>query len=125
MDKIDTDELRRMLEAATPGSWHVAPNGIYVADKRLWWDDGGARCGDTPNIVIDCGTSENAALIALAPDLATEVLASRAREADLQARLDEARAAWEAFEGATITDDHHAAVDRIRAALGIGDHPHD
>lgn len=42
---------------------------------------------------------------------------ARAREAELQVRLGEARAAWEAFEGATITDDHHEAVDRMRAAL--------
>ena len=114
MDKIDTDELRRIAAEATPGPWSINRGGACEADEIVSgiWSVAFVENYDSP-------------LIALAPDLAAEVLAARAREADLQARLDEARAAWEAFEGATITDDHHAAVDRMRAALGIGDHTHD
>lgn len=41
--------------------------------------------------------------------------------AALQARLNEARAAWLAFCGAATTDEHFAAVDRINAALGVSD----
>ena len=118
MDKIDTDELRRIVAEATPGPWQ---QGEMVSGWVFAWN----LPPDHQDACI-CEASEvNAPLIAIAPDLAAEVLASRAREAELQARLDEARAAWEAFEGATITDDHHAAVDRMRAALGIGDTPHD
>lgn len=65
---------------------------------------------------------------AVVSDLRADLSALRAREAEMRARLDEARAAWEAFEGATITDDHHAAVDRMRAALSHParkDRPHD
>lgn len=36
-------------------------------------------------------------------------------------RLHEARSAWLAFAAATTTDDHFAAVARLRAALAIKD----
>lgn len=55
--------------AHTPGPWFVAPSGTTVHDKRVWFDEHGARCGDTPNICIDAETPANARLIAAAPDL--------------------------------------------------------
>ena len=54
------------------------------------------------------GSRTAATIRALSAELAT------AREA-----LAEARAAWLAFEGATVSGDHFAAVDRIRSALGL------
>ena len=57
----------------------------------------------------------NRILAALAP---TD--AAQAREAALR----EAAAAWEAFKGATISDDHFAAVERLDAAFAlIGERP--
>lgn len=55
--------------AHTPGPWFVAPSGTTVHDKRVWFDEHGARCGDTPNICIDAETPANARLIAAAPEL--------------------------------------------------------
>ena len=49
---------------------------------------------------------------ALACALAAELAAARKA-------LAEAKAAWLAFEGATVSGDHFAAVDRIRSALGL------
>lgn len=92
MDKIDTDEMRFIPPNLTV---RLEPGAKLIVEIR-----GGTFVGSTEVV-----------------DYAPAGVPNSAREADLQARLDEARAAWEAFEGATITDDHHAAVDRIRAAL--------
>ena len=106
MDKIDTDELRRIAAEATPGPWSINRGGACEADEIVSgiWSVAFVENYDSP-------------LIALAPDLADEVIAARAREADLQARLDEARAAWEAYDGALFLDDYLAALARVRAAL--------
>lgn len=53
----------------TPGPWYVMPNGIFVGDKKVWFDESGARCGETPNIIIDCPSEGDAHLISAAPDL--------------------------------------------------------
>lgn len=58
-----------MTDSGIRGPWFVMPNGVYVGDKKVWFDDKNARCGDTPNWIVDCGTEERAALIAAAPDL--------------------------------------------------------
>lgn len=53
----------------TPGPWFVMPNGFYVADKKVWFEDDGSRRGETPNIIIECPTEADAHLIAAAPEM--------------------------------------------------------
>jgi hypothetical protein len=48
---------------------------------------------------------------------AEDYAALLARAEVAEAALAEASAAWEAFKGATITTDHHDAVDRLDRAL--------
>ena len=38
---------------------------------------------------------------------------------DMERQIENARAAWLRFEGATVSDDHYAAVGDMRRALGI------
>jgi len=66
------------MSKSTPGPWFVAPSGTTVHDKRVWFDEHGARCGDTPNICIDAETPANARLIAAAPDLLEALIATSA-----------------------------------------------
>lgn len=51
----------------TPGPWFA--DGLTVCDKRVWFDEAGARHGDTPNMVIKAMSAADAALISAAPDL--------------------------------------------------------
>lgn len=86
MNKIDTDDLRRIVAEATPGPWQqgeMVPNLVFA--WNLPPDHEGACICDVCDASED--SEANAALIALAPDLAAEILASRAREADLQAEV--------------------------------------
>lgn len=53
----------------TPGPWFVCPDSLTVCDKRVWFDEAGARHGDTPNMVIKAVSAADAALIAAAPEL--------------------------------------------------------
>lgn len=53
----------------TPGPWFVCPDGLTVCDKRVWFDEAGARHGDTPNMVIKAMSAADAALISAAPEL--------------------------------------------------------
>src|SRR5690606_30906698 len=70
---VNTQELRELLEKATPGPWfHGAKNGEHkycVYDKVCWTDDDG-RHGETPNMVVhvspDDGKYHDAAYIAAA-----------------------------------------------------------
>lgn len=48
---------------------------------------------------------------------ADALTAAEARADALEKRLEAVRAAWLAFEGATVSADHYGAVDRIRALL--------
>lgn len=79
-DRIDTDDLRRIVGAATKGPWQP---GEMVSTMVFAWH----LPPDAPDAVICSASEANARLIALAPDLASELLASRAREADLRAAL--------------------------------------
>lgn len=56
------------MSAHTPGPWYVCPSGLTVADKRVWFDEHGARHGETPNMVITAMTPADARLIAAAPE---------------------------------------------------------
>lgn len=53
----------------TPGPWYARPLVLQVVDKKIWFDDAGARHGDTPNMVIDCNSVADTHLIAAAPEL--------------------------------------------------------
>lgn len=57
--------------------------GAILCDKNIWFDESGARHGDTPNFAIQCGTNETADLLALAPDLARRVIELEAVAAKL------------------------------------------
>ncbi len=49
--------------------FHTGRNAVY--DKRVWFDESGARFGDTPNLVvrIEGGRPADVHLIAAAPEL--------------------------------------------------------
>ena len=53
----------------TPGPWYVLPSVMQVVDKKVWFDESGARHGDTPNMVINCNRAADAHLIAAAPEM--------------------------------------------------------
>ncbi|VDS07533.1 hypothetical protein PARHAE_00710 [Paracoccus haematequi] len=107
-DPIDTDDLRRMLEAATPGPWIADADYEFSGVKTK---AEGLRPGRTHgygcenDFICDLNDGEyheyasaeeqsaNARLIALAPQLAAEVLQLRADLSALRAREAEMRAA--------------------------------
>jgi hypothetical protein len=49
------------------GPWYVAPNSFFVTDKQTWIDKDGARCGETPNFIIECPSEDIANLVSAAP----------------------------------------------------------
>ena len=53
----------------TPGPWYAHPATQQVVDKEMWFDEHGARHGDTPNMVIDCNSVADTHLISAAPDM--------------------------------------------------------
>ena len=53
----------------TPGPWYAHPLTLQVVDKKMWFDEYGARHGDTPTMVIDCNSLADTHLIASAPEL--------------------------------------------------------
>lgn len=61
------------LALHTPGPWFVTPDGHHVTDRLVWFDEDGARCGETPNIVIECPTEADSRLVAAAPDMLEEL----------------------------------------------------
>ncbi len=101
-------------------------NGIIEHDKR-WSGDTHADLGGS----VDYDATENlmaeaAARIAELEGWRTVALSNQAaaqshcaRVAELEAAQAEAVSAWEAFKGATVSDDHFAAAARLDAALGI------
>lgn len=50
-------------------TWYAMPATLQVVDKKVWFDEGGARHGETPNMVINCNSESDMYLIAAAPDL--------------------------------------------------------
>lgn len=110
------DELRALLDGATPGEWDA------TALRRE-----SAVCTSGGALVADCVTDADARLIAAAPDLAREVLELRAKVRDYEAPLpvgDLARlAAWvdpRRMQGHAIpAAAAHAAID-LRHAYAPG-----
>lgn len=89
---VDTDELKAVLASATDGPWRHRDGMIQSQTKT--WNVGVAKVGwDFPIILAeisdDWDQHANARLIALAPTLATELLATREREAALVEALRE------------------------------------
>lgn len=84
MNDLSNDTLAHLLANATPGDWEWAPHrlrgghaGLTSGRDEVLWPST-ANDGDTGDAWFD-GTSEaDAALIALAPPLAREVLRLRA-----------------------------------------------
>jgi hypothetical protein len=50
-------------------TWYAMPATLQVVDKKVWFDESGARHGETPNMVINCNSEADMFLIAAAPDL--------------------------------------------------------
>jgi hypothetical protein len=105
---MDNDKLAELLAAATPGPWWVCE---YDAGDVDYYDHNGPCPSVQAPEDQDCAVihwdgfkqeywssangnqkqiTANAALIAMAPDLAAEVLRLRAQVAALTARVDEA-----------------------------------
>ena len=55
----------------SPAPWFADTGRNAVYDKRVWFDESGARFGDTPNLVvrIEGGRQADVHLIAAAPEL--------------------------------------------------------
>ena len=72
-ERIPTDELRRLVDLASPGPWQAEPmtgRGAWIAAADGNW--AALSCGETDQL-----GERNALLIALAPTLAAEVLQLR------------------------------------------------
>jgi hypothetical protein len=129
MAKIDTsaEAVARMLEGVTPGPWrlilldtdgHEFDRGKVRSLRGQYFGHAieaeGSHVFLAPHSHAD--NSHDATFIAWARDAVPALAVERDR---LAAQLTEARAAWEAFKGATVSDDHFAAVDRLDKALGM------
>jgi hypothetical protein len=78
---MKTDELKNLVEAATPGPWSLSAETCYSGRMsgtyhRVWDDDLNAICAEEYGAHND-GGSANMRLIAAAPALAREVIALR------------------------------------------------
>lgn len=60
-----------MSSNTSPAPWFSDTGRNAVYDKRVWFDESGARFGDTPNLVvrIEGGRPADVHLIAAAPEL--------------------------------------------------------
>lgn len=66
---MNTDEIEKLLAEATPGPWDVDPHGIDDCMGDVWLGEEIRVCENV--------TAEDARLIAMAPDLAAEVVRLR------------------------------------------------
>lgn len=97
------------MSKITPGPWYVIPSTRQVADKEVWFDVDGSRHGETPNMVIDCNSVEDAHLISAAHEMLSA----------LKAVLPILDRAFE-YDGDVFGIKHNDAVDTdelIRAAI--------
>lgn len=71
--RLTDDELRAMMDGATPGEWlSDGDNDVCAYPDR--------ESGEMGRMVAECMNEPDARLIAAAPDLAREVLELRSRE---------------------------------------------
>lgn len=112
---IDYDRLQKILERATPGPWTVEDDGydIIVGDEEghsLGW-------GDQVRFKFEAGDqTHDPALVALAPDLARELLRLRRELTDLRDLMSK-HASYQRADGygtaANWTRDHANRLARI------------
>lgn len=112
-DRIDTDDLRRIAEAARGGPWRIERRGDVTVIIGI---------GDAIVCTIDDEDGPFLAtvkLLALAPSLAAKVLASRTREAEMQADIDRLRNNCDMWRGQS--ERQAASLTEIRALLREGE----
>ena len=63
MTDLAPEALAALDREATQGEWRIALEGFHITDKRVWFDEEGARHGETPNLCMCAETRENAAFI--------------------------------------------------------------
>lgn len=114
-------DLEKLLSEATPGPWTAAATG--------WADDFNEVFGSDDTSVCPANAA-NARLIALAPDLAAEVIRLRARVAELEEVLRKVPGAFNAAfiagteerEGGSARrqEKNMAIVEAVRREIRIG-----
>ena len=74
----------------SPAPWFADTGRNAVYDKRVWFDESGARFGDTPNLVvrIEGGRPADVHLIAAAPEMYAALVAAEARLRSLEKTID-------------------------------------
>ncbi|WP_322997455.1 hypothetical protein [Castellaniella sp.] len=126
MSKITSEELRKLLDDATPGPWRVEE------DTTLIWGDCNpddtssyamgypiSECRTHPSSTLFKGPTEyeeytsNAQIVALAPDLAAELLALREKHARQQ------KMAWKLVEALRFVRGWRDAQDMSHADYRI------
>jgi hypothetical protein len=100
MSEIDREELRGLLEEATPGPWLYDNQGGKTDEFELFYQDLSYTNG--PVIASLKGREEDAQLIALAPTLAAAYLDLLERAIAAEKRADRAEAEVERLKTAPV-----------------------
>jgi hypothetical protein len=114
---MTTDELKKLVETATPGPWSLSEETCYSGRfhgtyHRVWDADLNAICAEEYGAHNDGGTA-NMRLIAAAPNLAREVIAFREAAKDVvETHMLTGGGSPEAWAK------HCAALAALRAVLG-------
>jgi hypothetical protein len=125
-----TEELKRLVERATPGEWKADLDGsIKIRHDDLAWLTLCPSMSSFGGYDAWPETKANAGLIALTPTLAAEVIASRTTIEALQARVKRWKMRWRRRStGRTAQHQHQmagplavhrsCALDQIHLAVG-------
>jgi bacillopeptidase F (M6 metalloprotease family) len=105
---MNTDELKKLVEAATPGPWKVVSE---PGSKRLETGDG-AIMGDEPYYPWAPDNDADWQLMAASPDLAREVIALREAAGEL---ADAAEQSYQAAHDYRVTSNAASAEASLRA----------
>ncbi len=109
-ERLPTERVRELREAATPGPWDAGAVNVYATAGCPRHCVGGCPTARVPCacvIVTASASDRDRLLIAAAPDLAADLLDARQERDALAAALRTERAAREAAEA------HHAALARV------------
>ena len=95
-----------MSSNTSPAPWFSDTGRNAVYDKRVWFDESGARFGDTPNLVvrIEGGRPADVHLIAAAPELLAAAMKVNALSIQTDAHK-KLRAAIAKATGRVVADD--------------------